>query len=167
MPSPDEVPPRPTVARAMLITWLVTATWDFFCASGLTVFVYESTFARLWQGVAAVAYGPQMIDSGPRGVLLGLAAHLAVAFTWSALFVGALAVSARLRRAIAGQGGAIAVACLYGPIIWLGMSLGVIPFLTGRPPTFNDRWWIQVFAHIPFVAMPLVWTARRVLVQRA
>jgi hypothetical protein len=167
MPGPDEVPDRPTVARAMLITWLVTATWDFFCASGLSVFVYESTFARLWRGVAAVAYGPQMINAGPRGVLLGLAAHLAVAFTWSALFVGALKVSARLRHAIAGRGGAIVVACLYGPIIWLTMSLGVIPALTGRQPSFNDRWWIQVFAHIPFVTLPLVWTARRVMLQRA
>jgi hypothetical protein len=150
----------------MLITWLVTATWDFLCASVLAVFAYQSTFARFWQGVASVPFGPEMVGAGARGVLAGLAAHLAVAFTWSALFVSALAWSAGLRRAVAQRGGAVAVACLYGPIIWLVMSLGVIPFLTGRPPAFTSRWWVQVVAHIPFVTLPLVLTARRVLLER-
>jgi hypothetical protein len=50
---------------------------------------------------------------------------------------------------------------MYGPFIWLMMSLVVIPTATGKMPSFNFRWWLQVFAHIPFVAVPLVFTARR------
>jgi hypothetical protein len=36
------------------------------------------------------------------------------------------------------------------------MSLLVIPALTGRPPAITSRWWIQLAAHIPFVALPIV-----------
>lgn len=156
-------PDRPTVARALLITWLVTAAWDFLCASALSVFAYKGTFAGLWRGVASTAFGQHMLTAGTRGVLAGIGAHLSIAFTWSAIFVGALAFSAGLRRIVSSPMGAFAVACVYGPIIWLVMSLGLIPFLTGRAPSFAFRWWVQVFAHIPFVTLPLVYTARRTL----
>src|ERR1044071_8678503 len=144
-------PDRPTVARALLITWLVTAAWDFLCASALSVFAYKGTFAGLWRGVASTAFGQHMLTAGSRGVLAGIGAHLSIAFTWSAIFVSVLAISAGLRRIVASPGGALAVACVYGPIIWLVMSLGVIAFLTGRTPTYSHRWWVQFFAHIPFV----------------
>jgi hypothetical protein len=39
----------------------------------------------------------------------------------------------------------------------------VIPLATGRPPRFGFRWWVQVVAHVPFVTLPLVFTARRSL----
>jgi hypothetical protein len=50
----------------------------------------------------------------------------------------------------------IAVAALYGPAIWLVMSLVVISLLSGRPPAFGFRWWVQLVGHIPFVAVPIV-----------
>ena len=151
------------VGSAVLATWLVTATWDFLCASALSVFAYGSTFSRLWQGVAAVALGPAALQMGARGVAAGLALHLLVAFTWSAAFVLAVAASHALRQALVRPLGAVAVAAAYGPFIWLVMSLVVIPLATGRPPAFGFRWWVQIFAHVPFVALPLVFMARRVL----
>ena len=154
---------RQRVARAALRTWLVTAAWDFVCASALSVFAYHSTFGRLWQGVAATALGPRALDMGAWGVVAGLALHLLVAFTWSTLFVLALATSERLRRVVSRAAGAFVVACVYGPMIWLVMSLVIIPLATGRPPTFAFRWWVQIFAHVPFVTLPLVVTARRAL----
>ena len=54
-------------------------------------------------------------------------------------------------------------ATMYGPAIWLVMSLAVIPLATGAPPRLGARWRVQVAAHVPFVAIPLVFTARRVL----
>lgn len=158
------VPPtRTALARAVLLTWLVTAAWDFVCASALSVFAYKGTFARLWQGVGSTAFGPSVLQMGGRGVLVGLGTHLAVALAWSLLFVLALALSPALRRVVATTGGAVLVACFYGPIIWLVMSLGVIRLATGRAPTFGFRWWVQIFAHVPFVTLPLVFTARRAL----
>jgi hypothetical protein len=163
MTDPAQAPDRPTVARAILITWLVTAAWDFVCASALSVFAYKATFLDFWRGVASIPFGPQMLTSGARGFAAGVGAHLSIAFIWSALFVTALMLSAGLRRVVARPGGAVAVACIYGPIIWLAMSLGVISFFVGRPPSFNFRWWVQLFAHVPFVTLPLVWTARHSL----
>jgi hypothetical protein len=163
---PQPHPPqmnRPTIARGLLITWLVTAAWDFVCASALTVLAYKGTFGGLWRGVASTAFGQHMLTAGTSGVFAGLGAHLSIAFVWSAIFVSALAASAGLRRIVNQPMGALAVACLYGPIIWLVMSLGIIPLLTGRPPSFSYRWWVQVFAHVPFVTLPLVFTARRTL----
>lgn len=154
---------RNPIGAAILVTWLVTAAWDFLCASALSVFAYGSTFSRLWQGVASAAFGPKMLELGARGVAAGMALHLLVALTWSAVFVIALAASAALRRAVARPAGAIGVAAVYGPIIWLVMSLAVIPLATGRPAAFGFRWWVQVFAHVPFVTLPLVFTARRAL----
>ena len=151
------------LARAVLLTWLATAAWDLLCASALSGLAYRSTFARLWQGVAATALGPAALRVGAAGVAVGLALHLAVALAWSALFVLALAASPPLRRVVARPGGALAVACAYGPAIWLVMSLAVIPLASGRPPTFGFRWRVQVFAHVPFVTLPLVFTARRAL----
>jgi hypothetical protein len=159
----DSGPDRPTIARALLITWLVTAAWDFLCASALTVFAYRGTFGGLWRGVAATAFGQHTLTAGTRGIFVGIGAHLSIAFTWSAIFIGALVISAGLRRIVASPGGALLVACVYGPIIWLVMSLALIPFLTGRSPAFSYRWWVQVFAHVPFVTLPLVFTARRTL----
>ena len=154
---------RGPVGSAVLATWLVTAAWDFLCASALSVFAYHSTFSRLWQGVASTALGPAALEMGAWGVAAGLALHLLVALTWSALFVFAVAGSRVLQRALARPLGALAVAAVYGPIIWLVMSLAVIPLATGRPPAFGFRWWVQVFAHVPFVTLPLVFTARRAL----
>jgi len=153
--------PRKSITAAILVTWLITAAWDFVCATMLSVFAYGSTFSRLWQGVASTAIGPAALTMGARGVAAGLALHLLVALVWSAAFVIALDRFCALRRAVAPAVGAVAVAVVYGPIIWLTMSLVIIPLATGRPPAFGFRWWVQIFAHVPFVTLPLVFTARR------
>ena len=152
-----------SVGAAILVTWLVTAAWDFVCATLLSVLAYGSTFSRLWQGVASTVVGPAALSMGARGVAVGLALHLLVALVWSAAFVVAAAGSGGLQRAIARPAGALVVAVLYGPLIWLVMSLAVIPLATGRPPAFGFRWWVQIVAHVPFVTLPLVFTARRAL----
>jgi hypothetical protein len=97
---------------------------------------------------------------GPGGVAAGLALHAAVALTWSAIFVLCLSALPALRRIVARPRGALLVASVYGPFIWLVMSLIVIPLATGAPPRFGVRWWVQVFAHVPFVTVPLVFVAR-------
>src|ERR1043166_467307 len=109
------VPPR--VARAVLATWLVTAVWDFLCASALGVFAYHNTFSRFWQGVASVPLGPRAFEMGAPGVVAGLSLPLFVALVWSTAFVIAASRSIALRRMIERPSGAVAVAAAYGPII--------------------------------------------------
>jgi hypothetical protein len=136
--------------------WLVTAIVDALFSSALAVFAYRSTVTRLWQGVASTLLGPAAFEAGARTTLVGLLLHCGVAFGWSAVFLALYLSWPRLRSALASPGGMIAVAAIYGPAIWLVMSLVVIPQLSGRPPTFTFRWWVQLVGHIPFVAVPIV-----------
>jgi hypothetical protein len=47
---------------------------------------------------------------------------------------------------------------VYGPMIWLVMSLLVIPTLRHAPAAFGFRWAVQLAGHFPFVGLPIVWS---------
>ena len=47
-------------------------------------------------------------------------------------------------------------AAVYGPFVWVVMSMVVIPALTRRPPTITVRWWNQFVGHAIFVGVPIV-----------
>jgi len=140
----------------LLRTWITIAIIDGIFASCLSVFAYGSTVTRLWQGVASAVLGPSALQGGTRTALIGILLHICVAFTWSAVFLTLASNWPSLRRLIATPAGILAVAAVYGPAIWCVMSMVVIPIATGRPPSITTRWWIQLFGHIPFVALPIV-----------
>jgi hypothetical protein len=140
---------------------LLTAVVDGLFSSALSVLAYDTPVARLWQRVASTLLGPTAFDGGTRTVLIGLAMHVGVAFTWSAVFLVLYLNSAWLRRKLTTMTGVITVAAVYGPAIWLVMSLVVIPLLVGRPSQITVRWWVQLFGHIPFVAIPIVGSIAR------
>jgi hypothetical protein len=146
----------PRLLRAGLLTGVV----DFLFASALSVFAYGSTFSRLWQGVASVPLGRQALEGGTPMVAAGILIHFGVAFAWSAVFVFLVLRSPWVRRVLASPFGVAKVPLVYGPLIWLVMSTLVIPPFTGRMPTINARWWIQLLGHVPFVALPIVAASR-------
>jgi hypothetical protein len=135
---------------------LLLAIVDGLFSSILSVAFYHSTVARLFQGVAAALLGPAALTGGTRTALIGVLMHVCVAFTWSAVFVFLVLRSARVRRVLAGRGGVYKVAAVYGPCVWLVMSIVVIPVLFRRPPAITYRWWIQLVGHFPFVGLPIV-----------
>ena len=134
----------------------LTAVVDGLFAIVLSVYFYDSTFTRLWQGVASTLLGPAAFEGGGRTTAIGLLMHVGVAFGWSAVFLLLALRSAWLRRVLGSPRGVIAAAAIYGPCIWLVMSLVVIPLLLHRPPRITDRWWIQLAGHFPFVGVPIV-----------
>ena len=109
------------------------------------------------------ALGAPLFDGGPATAFIGVLTHIGVAFGWSAVFLVLAGQSARLRGVIATPGGIAAVAAIYGPLIWMTMSLAVIPALTltHRPPTIAFRWWVQFFGHMIFVGLPIVGSIAR------
>ena len=135
---------------------LATAVVDGLFSSVLVSVFYGSTVARLWQGVASVPLGPRALEGGLHTVLIGLLIHVCVAFTWSAVFLFLVMRLPFIRTLLATRYGVLKVAAIYGPFIWMMMSLVIIPQFTHRPPTINYRWWIQFFGHIPFVALPMI-----------
>jgi uncharacterized membrane protein YhdT len=145
-----------TIWSRLLRAWLLTAVLDALFSSSLVKFAYGSTVTRLWQGVASVPLGPSALEGGTRTALIGLAMHFGVALTWSVVFLLLYEAAHALRAMTSSMPGVFAVACVYGPLIWIAMSFVVIPHFTHRPPTVNYRWWVQFFGHIPFVALPIV-----------
>jgi hypothetical protein len=152
---------NPTVVRTWLRAWALIAVIDGIFATTLPVVAYGQPPGRVWKGVASVLLGPGAMEGGSRTILLGLLMHAGVALAWTTVFLILALLSPRLRRIVATPAGSLGVAALYGPAIWLVMSFVVIPRFTGRPPTVNVRWWVQLLAHIPFVALPIVWTIGR------
>lgn len=142
--------------RPVMIAGLLTGVIDGLFSSVLSVFFYGSTATRLFQGVASTLLGPSAIDGGLRPAAIGVLMHFGVALGWTAVFVLLLDRSEGLRRVVARRGGPIAVAAVYGPVVWMVMSLLIVPQLTHRPPAITFRWWVQFFGHIPFVALPIV-----------
>jgi len=147
---------RSDTASRLVRAWLVTGITDAVFSSVLVTMFYHSTVTRLWQGVASVLLGKQALDGGTRTALIGLLMHFGVALGWTVVFLFLVLPLPWIRRLLASKYGLIKVAALYGPFIWLVMSLAVIPLLVHRPPTINFRWWVQFFGHIPFVAIPIV-----------
>ena len=147
----------PRVLRAGLLTGVS----DGLFSSVLSVFFYHSTVARLFQGVASTLLGKKALDGGIATALIGVAMHFGVAFGWSAVFLALASASPGIRRILGSRYGAVKVASVYGPSIWLVMSCVVIPLLVHRPPKISARWWIQFFGHIPFVGMPIVTSIAR------
>lgn len=154
-PSPYRGPLRMRLLRAGLLCGLI----DGLFSSVLTV-LYGRTVIRLFQGIAATAFGAGMLERGTQAALLGLAMHFTVAFTWSAVLLLLITQVPSLARVLSEPYGVIKVAAVYGPMVWVVMSMIVIPLLTKQPPPITYRWWIQFFGHIPFVATPIAWSLK-------
>jgi hypothetical protein len=140
------------LVRAGVATGIV----DGLFSSVLSVVFYHSTVTRLFQGVASVLLGPDALSGGTRTAAIGLLMHFGVAFGWSAVFLLLVMRSAWIRHLLASPHGTIKVASLYGPLVWIVMSLAVIPLLAQRAPAINIRWWVQLVGHAPFVGLPIV-----------
>jgi hypothetical protein len=146
------------LARAGILTGLS----DGLFASVLSVLVFHSTVTRVWLGVASTLLGRSALEGGTGTVLIGLLMHFGVAFGWSLVFLTLVLQWPWIRRVLASRYGVIKVAAMYGPFIWLVMSLVVIPLLVHRPPVISSRWWIQFVGHFPFVGIPIVASLGRV-----
>ena len=146
---------RDTASR-LVRAGLLTAVTDGLFSSVLSVVFYHSTVTRLFQGVAATLLGQDAFTGGTQTALIGVLMHFGVAFGWSAVFLLLVMRSPWIRNVLTSRYGVVKVAALYGPLIWMVMSLAVIPLLLHRPPTITIRWWIQLIGHFPFVGLPIV-----------
>src|SRR5215475_3551291 len=140
------------VARAGVLTGIT----DGLFSSVLSVAFYHSTVHRLFQGVASTLLGAEAFNGGALTFAIGVLMHFGVAFGWSVVFLLIVRRARWIRRLLNSPYGVVKVASLYGPFIWMVMSLAVIPILLQRPPAINIRWFVQLIGHIPFVGIPIV-----------
>ena len=159
-PTVTEGPPAPAPSRTgdiLLRAWLTVGVVDALWACVFAL-VNGRSIEQLWKGVAAVPFGPAMMEGGAVVAGVGLLMHFVTAFTWSAVFLVAYTRWASLRRMLDAPAGIAGVSAVYGPLIWIVMSMGVIPVFTGSPGSFTLRWAIQLCGHVPFVGLPIVWS---------
>src|SRR5262245_58091669 len=140
------------VARAGVLT----AGADGLFSSVLSVAFYHSTVQRLFQGVASTLLGAEAFNGGARTFAIGVLMHFGVAFGWSVVFLLIVKRARPIYNLLNSPYGVVKVASMYGPFIWMVMSLAVIPVLLQRPPAINIRWLVQLIGHIPFVGIPIV-----------
>lgn len=157
---PAEVMPYPTtlgdLGFRLVCATLLTGIIDGLFSSVLSVAAYQSTVARLFQGVAATVLGTQAFNGGASTVAIGMLMHFGVALLWSGIFLFLLFRWHWVRAVLSSRYGIIKFALLYGPFVWMMMSLVVIPVLTRRAPAITIRWWVQLLGHFPFVGLPIV-----------
>lgn len=144
----------------LVLAGLLTGVTDGLFATVQSL-LSGSTVTRLWQGVASVPLGPSALEGGTRTALIGVLLHFCTAFFWSAVFFFLYNRSARLRGIVQSHFGALKVASVYGPFIWIFMSGVVIPLFLHRPPVIRPRWFVQLIGHIPFVGLPIAWSIGR------
>lgn len=139
-------------ARAGLLTGVVDGSFSGILAA----FFYGSTVVKLFQGVAATLLGPSAADGGTRTAAIGILMHFGVAFAWSLVFLVLYNQFDALRAFTQRSAGKLLTAAVYGPVIWMVMSLGIMPLLLHRPTVITYKWWIQFVGHAPFVALPII-----------
>jgi hypothetical protein len=145
------------VARAGILTGVI----DGLFSSVLSVVFYHSTVQHLFQGVASTLFGKEAFYGDYLTFAIGVIMHFGVAFGWSVVFLFIVKRVKWIHRLLNSPYGVVKVASLYGPFIWMVMSLAVIPILLHRPPVINIRWLVQLIGHIPFVGIPIVWSIGR------
>jgi hypothetical protein len=139
------------------IAGVLTGVTDGLFSSILSVAFYHSTVQRLFQGVASTLLGAGAFG-GNLTFAIGVLMHFGVAFGWSVVFLLIVKRVRLIYNLLNSPYGVVKVASLYGPFIWMVMSLAVIPILLQRPPAINIRWLVQLIGHIPFVGIPVVWS---------
>src|SRR5258708_31521274 len=108
--------------NTLVRTGLLTAVMDGMFACVLSVVFYHTTVTRLWQGVASVPLGKTALDGGTATGFIGVALHVCVAFTWSAVFLyGTLRLDC-MKRLLGSRYGGAQAAYICGPLGWLVIS---------------------------------------------
>jgi hypothetical protein len=144
-----------STAKRLVRAGLLVAVCDAFFAMTAGAIIRGTPPARVWQGVASVVVGKDALNGGVPMTLLGVVMHVAVAFSWSALFLYAVTHSPKIRAVLDSDYGALKVAAVLGPFIWLVMSLVVMPVFTHRMPALTGYYIVMLFGHIVFVGLPM------------
>jgi hypothetical protein len=145
----------PNAALLVAASTLAVAVLDGLFAIVLYVVPGNTTIEKLFQGISSALIGRAAYGGGAASFALGIALHFAVALVWSVSFLLALRGTKLVPRMLAWRYGALDVAVWYGPLIYVAMSMAVIPLFTHRVPPITMNWVIVLLGHIPFVGLPI------------
>ena len=158
------MPGRPRIFPTLIKSGLFVALSDglFASATGILIKPYATPF-RVFRGVASVLFGPAALNGGTPVALLGICMHIITATWWSFVFIMILRTSRTVRDAIMTNSGAVLVALIYGPLIWIFMSRVFIPLMVHKTAPIGTKWWVQLVGHALFVVGPMIAVNRAAL----
>jgi hypothetical protein len=153
----EAIPEQPTTNAALLV---VASTIAVALSYGLFAFVVygligHTTGTALFQGIASALVGRVAYMGGAKTLTLGVALHFVVALLWSVIFLLALRGTKFIPRMLSTRFGALKVAAWYGPLVYVVMTMAVIPAFTHRVPPLTLNWLVMLLGHIPFVGLPI------------
>ena len=151
------MPPATTWGAPVLVllSAVAVAVLDGLFAMVLYVLLGSTTIIRLFQGIASALIGPGAFRGGTTTFVLGIGLHLTVALAWSVIFLLLLRGTRFVPRMLESRFGALKVAAWYGPLVYVAMSLALVPLFTHRMPPINVMWLVVLLGHIPFVGLPI------------
>ncbi|HEY2855999.1 MAG TPA: hypothetical protein VGJ18_24380 [Gemmatimonadaceae bacterium] len=153
-----------SLASKVLVATAVVALLDGLFAVGVFAWILRATTAaRIFQGIAAAVLGrADALAGGPRTALLGLAIHILVALTWTAVWALAYSRSATIRLLVRSTAAAVTAGALYGVFVHLTMQLAVLPLTAaGRGALVGRSSLLVLLAHLIVVGPPIVLIVRR------
>lgn len=155
--------------QAIVTGWLLCGVLDISAACVQAWIQVSRTPWQVLKGVASALWGRAAMDAGAGMAAIGLAMHFTVALTWTLVFYGLWRRIAFLRTAPV-----LVVGPLYGVIVFCAMNYGTLPLLSWLRSFYlgtAPRWpgsmsWPQVWIHMAFVGLPIVWGIRRARMTR-
>ena len=155
---------RVTAGQAILTGWLLCAVLDI-TADCVPAWVQAGrTPWMVLKGVASALWGASASNAGAGMAVIGLGMHFTVALTWTLIFYAISRRVAWLRSAPL-----LLVGPLYGAFVFCAMNYGTLPLLSWLRSFYlatAPRWpgamrWPQLWIHMVFVGLPIVWGIRR------
>ena len=117
---------------------------------------------RTFQGIAAGVLGRPAFDGGLGTAAAGLLFHFVVAAVWSLVYFLVFQRWRALREVVRSRAGTLGVAIAVGTVVWLMMSLVVVPLSSATPSAAFSRVWFALLAiHWVAVGLPIAAIVRR------
>ena len=150
--------------HAIVTGWVLCAVLDITAACVQAWTQAGRPPSAVLKGVASALWGRAAIDGGAGMAAIGLAMHFTVALTATLVFYALSRQIPFLRT-----GPLLLVGPLYGVVVFCAMNYGTLPLLTwvrsfylGTPPRWpGSMSWTQLWIHMAFVGMPIVWGVTR------
>jgi hypothetical protein len=157
------------LAQRILLAGAATGIFDGLFAISLAVWWRKrATIEQVFQGIAGALIGPSAREGGHATALLGVSLHFLIATVWAAIFALLVMRIRFVARLLETTGGTMAVAMIYGPLVWVAMDFIVIPLSHAQhtPPT-SPGFWRLLVGHAFVVGLPIVWICRGALANRS
>ena len=150
--------------QAIVTGWLLCGVLDIAAACVQAWGQAGRAPADVLKGVASALWGRAALDGGAGMAAIGLVMHFTVALTATLVFYGLSRRVAFLRTAPL-----LVVGPIYGVIVFCAMNYGTLPLLSWLRSFYlgtAPRWpgsmsWPQLWIHMAFVGLPIVWGVRR------